>query len=90
MDELIARITAATGIDQDMAQKAVGLMLGFLKQEGPDILIGNGVGVGIRQSDTELRDKFNAALESMKMDGTMDELIAKYFPEKTGGPFYGN
>jgi len=36
MDELIARITAATGIDQDMAQKAVGLMLGFLKQEGPD------------------------------------------------------
>ena len=36
MDELIARITAATGIDQDMATKAVGLMLGFLKQEGPD------------------------------------------------------
>lgn len=36
MEELIARITAATGIDADLAQQAVGLMLGFLKQEGPD------------------------------------------------------
>jgi hypothetical protein len=36
MDELIARITAATGIDADVAEKAVGLMLGFLKKEGPD------------------------------------------------------
>ncbi len=36
MDELILRITNATGIDRDVAVKAVGLMLGFLKQEGPD------------------------------------------------------
>lgn len=36
MDELISRITDATGIDAAMAEKAVGLMLGFLKQDGPE------------------------------------------------------
>jgi hypothetical protein len=35
MDELITRVTEATGIDVAMATSAVGLMLGFLKQEGP-------------------------------------------------------
>ncbi len=35
MEELIGRITEATGIDATTAGKAVGLMLGFLKQEGP-------------------------------------------------------
>ena len=34
MEELINRITSATGIDAGTAQKAVGLMLGFLRQEG--------------------------------------------------------
>ncbi|HWG07148.1 MAG TPA: DUF2267 domain-containing protein [Beijerinckiaceae bacterium] len=35
MDELIARVVAATGLDTDTATKAVGLVLGFLKKEGP-------------------------------------------------------
>ena len=36
MDELISRITSNVGIDADTARKAVGMILGFLKQEGPD------------------------------------------------------
>ena len=61
---------------------------GALKADGPDILIGTGVGVGMRKADTDLTAKFNTALQSMKDDGTLDGLIAKFFPEKKGGPFY--
>jgi hypothetical protein len=35
MDDLIARISAAAGIEQDVARKAVGLVLAFLRKEGP-------------------------------------------------------
>lgn len=35
MEELIARITAAAGIDAALATKAVGMILNFLKKEGP-------------------------------------------------------
>jgi polar amino acid transport system substrate-binding protein len=42
----------------------------------------------MRKADTDLTAKFNTALQSMKDDGTLDGLIAKFFPEKKGGPFY--
>ncbi|MCO4053950.1 MAG: DUF2267 domain-containing protein [Bosea sp.] len=35
MDELIARVTAAAGIDAAMATKAIGMILNFLRKEGP-------------------------------------------------------
>jgi hypothetical protein len=35
MDELITRVTGATGLDADTARKAVGLILAFLAKEGP-------------------------------------------------------
>jgi len=41
-------------------------------------LIGGGVGLGLRESDGELREKFNAAIASVKEDGTLNELIAKW------------
>jgi polar amino acid transport system substrate-binding protein len=43
-----------------------------------NVLIGGGVGMGIRKSDTELRDKFTAAIEAMKADGTLNALIVKH------------
>lgn len=36
MDELINRIIAAAGIDEDLARNAVGIILGFLDKEGPE------------------------------------------------------
>ncbi|MDG1430603.1 MAG: transporter substrate-binding domain-containing protein, partial [Paracoccaceae bacterium] len=33
---------------------------------------------GIRESDGELREKFNAAIQSMKDDGTLNTLIEKW------------
>ncbi|MBR2658267.1 transporter substrate-binding domain-containing protein [Yoonia sp.] len=47
---------------------------------GEDILIGGGIGLGLRQSDTELAATFSAAIQSMKDDGTLNELIVKWLP----------
>ena len=35
MEQLIAQVTQAAGIDAETAQKAVGTVLGFLKKEAP-------------------------------------------------------
>jgi hypothetical protein len=35
MEELIARVAAAAGIDTALAQKSIGIILGFLQKEGP-------------------------------------------------------
>ncbi|MBV1869096.1 MAG: transporter substrate-binding domain-containing protein [Marinosulfonomonas sp.] len=43
------------------------------------ILIGGGVGIGLRESDTELKEKLNAAIVSMKADGSLNKLIEKWF-----------
>jgi polar amino acid transport system substrate-binding protein len=40
--------------------------------------IGGGVAMGFRESDAELREKFDAAIQSMKDDGSLNELIAKW------------
>jgi polar amino acid transport system substrate-binding protein len=47
---------------------------------GEDVLLGGGIGLGIRESDGELREKFNAAIQSMKDDGSLNELIEKHLP----------
>jgi polar amino acid transport system substrate-binding protein len=39
--------------------------------------IGGGVGLGFRKSDEELKAKFDAAIKSMKCDGTLDAMIVK-------------
>ena len=45
---------------------------------GDPVMLGGGVGMGLRESDGELRAKFDAAIQSMKDDGTLNALIAKW------------
>lgn len=45
---------------------------------GPDVPLGGGVGMGIRESDGDLKAKFDAAIQSMKDDGSLNELITKW------------
>jgi hypothetical protein len=35
MDELIGRLAAKAGIDEAVAEKTIGIILGFLRNEGP-------------------------------------------------------
>lgn len=41
-------------------------------------MIGGGVGMGLRESDEELLAKFDAAIQSMKDDGSLNALIEKW------------
>ena len=46
------------------------------------VRLGGGVGLGIRESDAELRTKLNAAIDKLKADGTVNTLLAKWFGDE--------
>jgi polar amino acid transport system substrate-binding protein len=48
---------------------------------GEDIPLGGGIGMAFRESDPELRAQFDAAIQSMKDDGTLNELIIEWLGE---------
>ena len=55
----------------------------FADEDGLELLdrteaIGGGVGLGVRESDGELRAILNAAIESMKTDGSLNKMITKW------------
>lgn len=43
------------------------------------VQLGDGAGVALRKSDTELLEKFNTALRTVKGNGVYDEIRKKYF-----------
>ena len=47
-----------------------------------EVQLGGGVGIGLRETDTELKDKLNAAIQSMKDDGTLNTMIKKWFGDE--------
>ncbi|MFC0229227.1 arginine ABC transporter substrate-binding protein [Serratia aquatilis] len=42
---------------------------------------GTGLGIAVRQQNTELQGKFNAALEKIKQDGTYETIYKKWFQQ---------
>jgi polar amino acid transport system substrate-binding protein len=80
-DETIAAVRTGEA-DAVMADKdflAQFVAQGDFEFVGEDIQLGEGLGIGLRQSDEELRDTFNAAIDEMKADGSLNELITKWF-----------
>ena len=47
------------------------------------VMIGGGLGIGVRESDTELKAKLNAALAQIKKDGRLNDLIIKWFEDES-------
>ena len=45
---------------------------------GEDVPLGGGVGMGVRESDGDLRAKFDAAIQAMKDDGSLNAMITKW------------
>lgn len=44
-----------------------------------DVSLGEGLGMGLRKSDTELKARFDKAIGDMIADGSLDQLIVKWF-----------
>jgi polar amino acid transport system substrate-binding protein len=86
-DETIAAVrngeADAVFADIDYLKPVVAESNGELKMVGEPVPLGGGVGIGMRQSDTELKAKFDAAILSMKEDGTLNTMLVKWFGEET-------
>lgn len=85
-DETVAAVRSgeaeAVLADKDFLAPLVEASGGELVFVGEDISLGNGVGIGLRQSDEELRGTFDEAITAMKEDGSLNELILKWFGEE--------
>ncbi|MEH6521021.1 transporter substrate-binding domain-containing protein [Sulfitobacter sp.] len=85
-DETVAAVrngeADAVFADKDALVPAVEEDGSDLVFAGPDVQLGGGVGMGLRESDTELKAKFDAAIASMKADGTLNIAIKKWFGEE--------
>ena len=79
-DETIAAVrngqAAAVMADEDYLLSQIGDGLEII---GDDVLLGDGIGIGLRKSDTELKAKFDAAIQSMKADGSLNKLTDEWF-----------
>ena len=70
--------------DKGFLAPAVSESNGELVFVGEDLPIDRGIGIGLRKSDTELKSKFDAAIVSMREDGTLNAMLTKWFGEKAG------
>jgi polar amino acid transport system substrate-binding protein len=87
-DETVAAVrngeADAVFADKDYLKKIVDESNGELIFVGEDVYLGDGIGMGLRKSDTEMRDKFNAAIDKVKADGSLNAMIEKWFPGRKG------
>ena len=85
-DETIAAVrngeADAVFADKDYLAPIVAESGGSLVFAGEEVQLGGGVGMGLRESDTELKGKFDAAIQSMKDDGTLNAMIKKWFGDE--------
>ena len=69
--------------DADYLAPLVDASGGELVFVGAKVPLGGGVGMGLRESDAELKGKFDAAITAMKEDGSLNALLVKWFGEET-------
>ena len=84
-DETIAAVkngeADAVLADKDYLAPIVAESGGALVFVGEDVRIGGGVAMGMRESDGATKAKFDAAIESMKADGTLNAMLVKWFKD---------
>ena len=84
-DETIAAIkngeADAVLADKDFLAPIVAESNGTLAFVADDVSIGGGVAMGLRESDGELKAKMNTAIDSIKADGTLNTMLAKWFKD---------
>ncbi len=65
-------------VDYPVGEQTVLNKEGY-KEVGEPVKLGEGVGVAMRKRDADLADEVNAALRTLKEDGTYDTIMKKYF-----------
>ncbi len=87
---LLAGEISAFVADQAYLQSVVDANPGQFALVASDVVIGGGIGLGIRESTPGLRASLNAAIAALKADGTLDALIGTWFdgrdPNYRGAP----
>ena len=66
-------------VDLEFAQESVDESGGKLALTGPRVTLGAGVGIGLREGDSGLKDKLDGAIDAMKEDGSLNALIEEWF-----------
>lgn len=86
-EETVAAVRAgeadAVFADYDFLKPVVEASGGELMFVGEPVPLGGGIGMGLRETDDELQSAFDAAITSMKEDGTLNALLVKWFGEQT-------
>ncbi|WP_380053274.1 transporter substrate-binding domain-containing protein [Falsihalocynthiibacter sp. SS001] len=84
-DETVAAVrngeADAVFADEDYVLPIAEQSGGEMQIVGEPVPLGGGIGIGLRKSDGELKAKFDAAIQSMKDDGTLNPMIVKWFGE---------
>ena len=82
-EELVAAVLSGEAdgalVDREFAQEHIAEHDGRLAVVGPEVVLGSGVGIGVREDDAELKDMLDRAIASMKEDGSLNDLIRKWF-----------
>ena len=66
-------------LDEEFAHDSMTESGDKLAIVGPQVLLDQGIGVGVREDDGELKEKLNRAIDAMKEDGSLNALIRKWF-----------
>lgn len=65
------------GVQYDWINSDAGACCEF---KGDPVASDDRIGIALRKGDTELRDRFNAAIEAIRENGKYAEINAQYFP----------
>ena len=65
-------------VDEEFAHDNMADNRDKLAIVGPEVMLDSGIGVGVREDDSELKDKLDRAIDAMKEDGSLNDLIKKW------------
>ena len=68
-------------VDREFAHPGIAEHGDKLTVVGPGVPLDSGIGIGLREDDTDLKDKLDEAITSMKADGSLNNLIRKWFDD---------
>lgn len=73
-------VMSAAGLD-GFLDKPQGKDFTFVgKPVEDDVILGTGIGFGLRKGDTALKQKLDTAITTIQSNGTLTKLAAHYFP----------